>query len=450
MSRPLDRTTPPAADPARPFHFPDTTSIVLGNGLRVLSARAPEFPLVTAQLLTPAGAMQNPLDRPGLADLHGLMLLEGSEKYDAAELAATVEQLGSSMDSGAGWNISYTELSLLSDDVEQGLQLLAEMTLRSTFPEEPFSRLKDRTKADLIRRPGRPNLLADDTFSRVLYGGSPFGFPIKGTPESIEALDIDAIKTFRRRTFVPDGSTLIVAGDFETETLHRLAEDCFGAWTGGPKPERPTLEARVLDGIEVHIADRPGAAQTQLYLGHGGPSRLDPEFYKLIALNVLLGGKFTSRLNLNLRERHGFTYGVQSSFARRLAPAPFTVRTAVATDVAGAAVKEILFEVERLRSEPVTAEEWDETLSYLLGVFPYTVQTTEDLASRLENLAIFDLALDYYETYRDQLRSITPEQVIDTAQRFLFPDRMAIVAAGPAETLAPQLEAYGPVHVHQA
>ena len=450
MSRALDRTSPPASEPNRPFHFPATTSLVLDNGLRVLSAQAPEFPLVTAQLLTPAGSMQNPVDRPGLAELHALMLQEGSAAYSAAELAETVEQLGGAMDSGAGWNVSYAELSLLSADLEKGLELLAEMCLRSTFPEEPFRRLKDRMTADLIRRPSRPTLLADDTFSRLVYGDSPYGFAAKGTPESIEAADVDALLGFRRRAFVPDGSTLIVAGDFETETLHRLAESCFGSWTGGPKPDLPSIVPRRLDGVEVHIADRPGAAQTQLHLGHAGPSRLEPDFFKLIAMNVLLGGKFTSRLNLNLRERHGFTYGVQSLFARRLGPAPFTIRTAVATEVAAAAVQEILFEVERLQSELVADHEWDETLSYLLGVFPYTVQTTDDLAARLENLAIFDLPLDYYETYRDDLRSITPQQVRETAQRYLFPDRMAVIAAGPAETLAPQLEKFGTIHVHES
>lgn len=448
MSRALDRTSPPTADPNRPFHFPATTSVVLDNGLRVLSARAPEFPLVTAQLLTPAGGMQNPLDRPGLAELHALMLQEGSAAYTAAELARTVEQLGGAMDSGAGWNVSYTELSLLSADLETGLELLAEMCLRSTFPEEPFRRLKDRVGAELIRRPSRPTLLADDTFSRIVYSGSPYGFAAKGTPESLEALDVDALRTFRERAFVPGGSTLIVAGDFDTEVLHHLAQQHFGGWAGGAEPALPKIEPRQLEQVEVHIADRPGAAQTQLHLGHAGPSRLEPEFFKLIATNVLLGGKFTSRLNLNLRERHGFTYGVQSSFARRLGPAPFTIRTAVATEVAGAAVREIFFEVERLQNETVPEEEWSETLSYLLGVFPYTVQTTDDLAARLENLSIFRLPLDYYETYRDDLRSMTPELVRETAQRYLFPDRMVVVAAGPAETLAPQLEAFGPVHVH--
>lgn len=448
-SSPLDRTQVPAPGRQRPFHFPDISSLELANGLRVLSARLPEFPLVTAQVLAPAGGIMNPADRPGLADLHGLLLQEGTENHSNTELADILEQLGSSVDSGAGWNTAYVEVNLLSSSFDTGMELLADMVLRPSYPEDQLHRLKERAVADLLRRPSRPALLADDVFSRVLFPASPFGFALKGNRESVEAMDRDTLQTFRERCFVPAGSTLIVAGDFDPEHLARRAEELFGGWSGGEAPSLPVIESATRSGVQVHIADRPGAAQTQIQVGHVGVARGNPEFYKLLVLNVLLGGKFTSRLNLNLRERHGFTYGVQSHFTRRLVPGPFLVRTAVATEVAADAVREILFELDRVREQAIPQDELDETMSYLLGVFPYTVQTTSDVSSRLENLAIFDLPLTYYDTYQDQLRSVTPVELSDAANRFIRPEELVVVAAGPADQLTELLEGYGEIHVHR-
>ena len=446
--QPLNRTLVPSGEPPRPYAFPAIDAFRLSNGLRVLCVRQPAFPIVTVEVLTPAGGRFNPLDRPGLADIHSLLLQEGTRSHNSSELASAVEQLGGALDSGAGWNAAYCEMELLSASFDHGLGLLAEMVFEPTFPEEKLEWLRERASADLLLRPTRPRLLADDVFSRVVYGGSVYGFPLKGTPESVGAFVLDELWELHRRSMVPGDSTLVVAGDVDPDRLRIRAEELFGSWEARPSLEPPVIEPAPLRGIQVHIADRPGAAQTQLQVGHVGVDRRHPEYYKLIVLNVLLGGKFTSRLNLNLRERHGFTYGVQSNFARRLGPGPFSIKAAVATDVAGAAVREILFELRRLCTDPIPAEELQETLDYLLGVFPYTVQTTEDLAARLENLAMFDLPLDYYDIYPRQLRSLRPQDLEEAARSFVYPEDLVIVAVGPAEALRAELESFGPVTVH--
>lgn len=444
---PLDRSTVPAGGSPRLFSFPEVTSIHLANGLKILSVRLPEFPLVAVQMIVPAGGLMNPIDRPGLADVHGSLLQEGTRSYSSSELALAVEQLGGSMDSGAGWNVAYGDVGVLASSFDHGLHLVSELMLEPTFPEEKFDWLKERALAELMRRPNRPTLLADDTFSKAIYDGTVYGFPVKGTPEGLGAITLDEVKDFHRRYVVPEGSTLVVAGDFEHDHLHHRAEELFGGWAQGEGLQEPTILPFERDGVEVYVADRGGSAQAQIQVGHAGVSRRHPEFHVLIVLNVLLGGKFTSRLNLNLRERHGYTYGVQSTFARRLGPGPFSIRTAVATDVAGAAVKEILFELDRLRDEPIPAEEVRDTLDYLLGVFPYTVQTTDDVASRLENLAVFGLPLDYYDFFSRTISSLTAADLEAAARKFLHPDRLVIVAAGPADELVPQLEHLGPVTV---
>ncbi len=209
------------------------------------------------------------------------------------------------------------------------------------------------------------------------------------------------------------------------------------------------IEPPPIERTEVHVVDRPGSAQVQLQLGHASLPRNHPYFPRMLLLNAIFGGKFTSRINLNLREKHGFTYGAHSFFARRCGPGPFAVTAAVATDVAGAAVEQLLLEMRRIREQPVERDELTETQDYLVGVFPYTLQTIGDLAKRLEAIAVFDLPLDYYDSYPAVLYDIGREDLLEAAREHLHPDRLVIVAVGPAEDLRPQLEGFGPVTVHQ-
>jgi zinc protease len=195
------------------------------------------------------------------------------------------------------------------------------------------------------------------------------------------------------------------------------------------------------------VVDRPGAAQTELRLGHAGVPRTHPDYIPLVMVNTLLGGKFTSRINMNLRERHGFTYGASSRFVARQGPGPFMVSAAVATESAGAAAREVLHELRRIREEPVEPGEIAETRSYMVGVFPYTMQTIGDIAKRLETLTVFGLPDDYYPRYLERLAALTREELLEAARRHLDPDRIAVVAVGPAEVVEPQLAGLGPVTV---
>ncbi|MGH7338550.1 MAG: M16 family metallopeptidase, partial [Myxococcota bacterium] len=197
----------------------------------------------------------------------------------------------------------------------------------------------------------------------------------------------------------------------------------------------------------VIVVDRPQSAQTELRIGHVGTPRTNPDRTRLGVLNALLGGKFTSRLNLNLRERNGFTYGVNSRFVDRRGPGPFVVAAAVGNDVAGAAAAETLAELDRVRESAVSEIELDETKSYLVGVFPYTLQTNGGLLARLADLALYALPSDHLERALAEIRSTTSEQILELAQRYLTPERATIVAVGPAAALTPQLERFGAVEV---
>lgn len=446
-----DRSRPPAPGERKPCPFPSFESERLKNGLRLLVAPVRAFPILTAELVVmPAGAQHDPPESPGLARLHGSLLTEGTNRYTGPELAVAIERLGGSLSSGADQDLGWTELDVLTANADAGLDLLAETTRRSIFPEDQVERLRAAQHADLSRRRTTPQLLAEDVFTSIVYQGTPYAHPLAGVPEAVESFDRDRVAAFHERHFVPRGSALVAVGDLDPERLRDRVEALWGDWHVDPASEpiaEPNLEPTEPESPRVVIVDRPGASQTALHLGHGGLPRNHPDIHAVMVTNVLFGGKFTSRLNLNLRERHGFTYGVNSLFARRRGPGPFSIRAAVATDVAGAAVRETLHEIERLHQSPPDAEELRETQDYMLGVFAYTLQTITDVGNRLESLVVHDLPDDYYDTYPGVLGEVTAEEILDVARRHIRPDRLVIVACGPAEDLRPQLETFGSVEV---
>jgi len=444
----LDRSQPPPPGELRPFRFPAFQRARLGNGLQIFAARMPRYPLVGIEILTPAGGQCNPAELPGLAGLHGELLDEGSEKRSALELAGRIETLGGSLSSGAGWNLAFVDVSLLSAHLVPGLELLAEIVRSPRFASEEVERIRQERLAEILRRRGQPAAVADWIFSAAVYAGTPYEHPLVGTAESLRRMTQDGVRDFYRRHVVPGGTTLIAVGDLDPDELCTSADALFGGWRARPVPVRPTFVPATLSETRVHIVDRPGSAQTQLQIGHAGLPRQHPDFVPLILLNAILGGKFTSRINLNLRERHGYTYGASSFVVQRQGPGPFFVRTAVANEVAGAAAREIVKEIREIREHAVTDDELRETQDYLVGVFPYTLQTIDDLLKRLEALAVFELPEDYFENYPSMIRGITGDQLLRAARRHLHPDHLAIVAAGPADELRPQFEALGPLEVH--
>ncbi|HEX3527067.1 MAG TPA: pitrilysin family protein [Thermoanaerobaculia bacterium] len=442
----VDRSTPPAAGKLRPFHFPPFLRRRLPNGLEVLAARQPGVPLISLELMLPAGGQNDPAGKIGLATLTASAIDEGTRRRGAMEIAAEVEQLGGYLATGADWDEGYLGAGLLSSRLREGIDLLAEVLGEATFPDQEIERLGKQRLGEILRRSQDPSTLADEMLYRVVYQGTAYANPLIGTAESVPALDRASLVDFYQRYYTLHGAAFIAVGDLDPEEILREAEAVFGQ-ASAAAPPAPEIRPRALDGISVHVVDRPGATQTELRLGHPGVARRDPDYIPLLLLNSLLGGKFTSRINMNLRERHGYTYGASTRFISRLQPGPFLVDAAVSTESAGAAAREVLHELRRIREDLVEPEEIDETRSYILGVFPYTFQTISDFAKRLETLAIYGLPSDYYDTYQERLTALSREELREAARRHLDPEHIAVVAVGPADTLVPQLEGLGAVTV---
>ena len=446
----LDRNVPPRAGELHPFRFPAFIKRQLPGGMTVYAARMAGVPLISVELSARAGAHHDPVGRSGLATFTASVIDEGTARRDSLEIAALVERLGGYLVSAADWDSGYIAVALLAQQLEAGLDLIAEIALQPTFPEKEIERLRQQRLAEILRRDFDPAAQADDRLHRVIYGGTPYEAPLLGLEESVRKLDRAALSSFYESHYSLAGSTVIAVGDLDPEDLVRRIEGVLAPRAGQPPaPEAPPIRPASLEGISVHLVDRPGSAQTELRLGHPCVPRTHPDWIPLNVLNMVLGGKFTSRINLNLRERHSYTYGANSRLAGRLGPGPFVVDTAVATESTGAAAREVLGEMRRIREEPVEPQELEETLSYMIGVYPYTLQTVGDVAKRLEILALYGLPDDYYDSYSERLSAVTREDLLRCAREHIHPDRLAIVAVGPAEVLLPQLEGVGEVTVHR-
>ena len=452
----LDRSQPPVPAPSRPCAFPQFAHERLESGIRLWTLDVPDRSLVTVTLLMPGGSELDPPQLAGLASFTAGLRSKGTERRTALEFAAAAEDLGTGISSSCSWEMAGVGTTIRSEDVAAGLELVAEAALQPTFRAEEIERARRRRLAEIDRRRSDPSSLAGAAFARAVYDATPYGNPAIGDRDTAQAITRSDIAAFHERSLAARSCHLIAVGDLGRGGVRQAIEEKierdlrshgkeFDDEPASLEPDNATEPTR-----RVVIVDRPGAAQTQLLVGHVGIPRRHPDRIPIQVANSILGGKFISRLNLSLRERHGYTYGVSSNFSSRRGPGPFVVSTAVANEVTGAACREIVGELERLCHEPPSEAELDDSRNYLVGVFPYTLQTIQNLASRLQALATFDLDHDEYERWPERIRATTAKDVHEVCRRHLFPDRLTVTAVGPVSELAPQLEGLGTIEVQPA
>jgi zinc protease len=363
---------------------------------------------------------------------------------DADAIAERVDSLGLSLDTGVSWDTAHAGFTSLRSRLEPGFELLAELVRAPTFAAAEVERLRDERSGQIQQRRGTPSAAADELAQRWTYApGTPQARPLGGLLRTVGEIDRGVVQAFHAERYRPRGSVLVAAGDASAAEIAALAERWLADWEGdAPAPGAGPVAPR-LDATTLVLLDRPGAVQSELRVQHLGIPRAHGDFFAVTVMNAILGGTFTSRLNLNLRERLGYTYGASSAFPTRRESGAFSMSTAVQTEVTAAAVREMLGEMQRMREAPVTAEELDDARNYLAGVFPLALQTTDGVAARLSTLATFGLPDDYYHHYRDRLLAVTADEVRAVAERHLWPERAAVVVAGDAASVLPGLEGLG-------
>ena len=444
MSVTDDRARAPTPGPVRPFHFPGVERTSLANGLEVVVAETRRFPVVTVELVANAGGTAEDEASAGIATLTASLLESGAGERTAGQIAESADGLGITLDSTTGWDVAQCGFTSLHARLEPGLELLADMVRRPTFPEAEVERLRVERLGTLAHRRTDPSALATELFSRYTYtANTPFARPVGGTSTTVRALRRDQVAAFHAARYAPAGSALVGAGDVGLDELAALAERYFGNWKGESLPAAiPSVTPRS-EQATVVVAHRPGAVQSEIRLGHVGVERGAPDYTHITVMNTILGGSFSSRLNMNLRERRGYTYGVSSLWTARRQRGAFYASTAVQTEVTAHAVEEILREIQGLRQTEVSPGELRDARDYLAGVFPLTVETTTGVAARLAGLVTYGLPFDYYRSHRERILAVTADEVLQAARRRLHPERAVVVVAGDADRVRAPLEALG-------
>jgi zinc protease len=418
--------------------------------MELLVAEAHDFPVVSMGVSLPAGPLDEEPERAGVASLTADLLDTGAAGRTGLEIAAELEGLGILEDTGASWDATYVGFTALRARVDAGARILADLLRRPDFPEAELDRLRAQRLAGIQQRRADPSLLANEVMLRFVYAeGSPFARPTSGTSAALQGLTRQDVEAFHAARYRPAGATMIVAGDLSADAAVDVAEACLGDWAGAPDPSPPPDIRPREDAPRVVLVDRPGSVQSELRVGHVGIPRTHPDYFAVTIMNQILGGGFSSRLNLSLRERHGYTYGLSSSYTMRRHAGPFAVITAVQSGATAASVREILREAEAIREAPVTPAELDDVRSYLAGVFPLRLETTVGLASRLSQIAVYGLPDDYFQSYRERILAVTADDVLRAARDHLHPDRLVTVVVGDAAELRDSLEEFGEVRVMQ-
>jgi zinc protease len=435
----------PVPAPPRSYHFPRFERTTLPNGLRLVVAPVTKLPLVTVIAVVEAGASVEPAGKEGVAALTARLLPEGAAGMDGAALAERFERIGASVDSHADWDVTAVSLTALAKQLPAALALVRDLLRAPEFPEREVTRLKEERLAELLQQRTEPRGLADEHFSHALYVPTArYASPSDGDAKSVRTLTRDDVRAFYAARYRPAATTLVIAGDVTMADASALARDLFGDWVGDRPAPAPAGVDAVQGGRLARVVAKADAPQSEVRVGHRGILRSAPDYFDVMVMNAVLGGLFSSRINLNLREAHGYTYGAFSGFEWRRGAGPFVVSTAVKSDVTAPAVQEILGEIERMRREEIGEEELTLATSYLDGVFPIRYETTAAIAAALANLVIHELPDDYYDRYRERVRAVTTRGVLRAAQQRLHPEQLRVVVVGdPTVIAAPLSEVVG-------
>jgi zinc protease len=440
-----DRSQLPVATADATFAFPTINKSHLANGLAVWSVRHGALPVATMVLLVRAGSSADRAGRPGLASLTGDMLDEGAGDRDALEVHDALARIGAQFDTEVGPDATFLTLTTLTKFRSEGMTLLADLVTRPRFDAGEFERVRHLRTNRLRQLRDVASATADRAFATAVYGDHPYGHLAIGTMAALEHMTLDEVRDFHGRAYQPADAVLIVVGDLSHDQAREEAAASFGAWVAESSAGR--VVAACLDAPEpatdrLLLVDRAGAAQSELRIGHVAVSRRTPDYHALVVGNLVLGGQFVSRLNMNLREHKGYTYGARSWFEFRLGPGPFQMSASVQTDVTAEAIVETVGEMSSLRgARPITATELETARATLTKGYPRNFETADQIARSVAQLALYELPDDYFATFVPRIAALDLGTVQDAASRNLHPEQLVTVIVGDAERVAPTLGA---------
>src|SRR5687767_989025 len=442
MSQPeIIRSEAPAPLPSRPIAIPTRKETVLPNGLSLVVVEDSRLPLISYRLAFPVGGAFDPPDLPGLTDLLAGLMPEGTASKTSKEIADEVARMGASLSAGANSDSTIVAASALTHFNDPVLDLIAEVVLEPSFPENEVELAKQNTKESLRQQRAQPSFLASEMVAKVMFGDHPYSV-VAPTPESIDRSSRDEFVRFHRSKFVPNSAVFIIVGDVRYDDVLRRLESLFSTWERGEDlvtnfPAPPMRTKRT-----AFVIDRHGSAQSNIIIANSGITRTNPDYFPMLLMHTVLGANASSRLFMNLREEKGYTYGAYTNLDARRTAGSFRATAEVRTPVTKDSLREFFYELNRIRNEPVSDKEIADAKSYLTGVFPIRLETQEGLIDQLVQIKMFGLPDDYLEIYRNRVQAVSAAEIQRVASKYVRPDLAAVIIVGDGTSVLEQIKPY--------
>jgi predicted Zn-dependent peptidase len=431
----FDRSKPPQLGPPPKVVLPPIVTRQLPNGLKLMIVEQHELPLADFVLLVGSGSTADPANKPGIANLLSAMLREGTTTRKSLEIADQISFLGIRLSPASSWESSTLSLHTPTAQLDSALALFADVALHPSFPANEFERVRKTQLTELLQLRDQGAAIASIAFPAIIYGSAhPYGAPAQGTEASVKALTTGDLQSYYQANFRPNNATLIVVGDVTPAQVEQKINALFGNWQRADIPQLNYSEPPKSGTTTIYLIDKPGAAQSSFRIGAVGVPRSTQDYFALTVMNTILGGSFTSRLNQNLRETRGYTYGAGSRFDMRRAAGPFLASAEIVTAKSDSALLEFMKELNGIR-QPVPPAELSRAKRYLQLQLPGNFETTQQIAAALVPVALYGLPLDYFNNYVQNVEAITQADVARVAQQYINPGSLAVVIVGDRKTI---------------
>jgi len=437
-------TAPPPPAPARPIRWPAMTEKKLDNGLTVVLVPLSNVPKITAELTFLAGRGTDYREHPGVAQLAGRVLTEGTRKHTSRQLKEELRSIGGSMSVGVDDDATTITATSLSESAARLLELLDDVAQHPAYPKSEVDLAKINFAQEIEEQRSNPDFVANEELEKAMFGRHPYGFVVP-EPAAIAKITRESLQKFAALHYAPNNAHLILVGDLQADAMFDLVQKAFGGWKRGTAPplESPALPKR--EKRQIYFVDRPGSVQSTIVMGAAAPPRKSPDYIPLRTANMIFGGSFYSRLTRNIRENKGYTYSPFSVADLRRRAGAFWTSASVRNAVTGPTILEMLYELDRMRVAPVTKEELDSAKTYSVGTLSLEMESQVGLANRINTIYTYQLPYNFLQTFRDKVDALSPADIQKAAAKYFDTYRGAIVIVGDYAQVKDQIAPFGDV-----
>ncbi len=435
----LDRSIKPTPTGKIQFHTPKIENLTLDNSVKVFFNKKDTLPIIQMNLIIPSGSIYNPTGKEGLSYLTSLLLDEGADNLSGFEISDKFELMGSILNINSNKEFTTISLLCLKEKFEESLEILSKIILHPSFHNEDFDRQKLKLITKNIQLEDDPSYVASNFFNKNIFQNTNYQFPSSGINSSIESLANSDVKDFFSQRYLPNGSFIIIVGNLEENNVLNILNKYFEKWK--PQENKNLSVEKIVPNKKIIVVNKPDAVQSELRIGHFSKGRNSEDFYARSILNSILGGQFSSRINLNLREAKGFTYGAHSNYNYNSIGSTFSVATSVKSENTGDAIKEILFELNEIKNT-IHQSEIDFAKSYLVRRYPSMFETYSQIASNISLIPLFNLPNNYFENYIQKISNVEKNDLLNAAKENIDFSKLLIVIVGDVNLIKNQLQQF--------